>query len=255
MYLWKYWRESRILFGISLLAIAVLTIAILRERLVMGGHPDGNVQFSGVWAVFLGIQIIPLCFIAWIFGSFGVGRDLGEHSGSFIFSRPQNRAWFIWRDWGFGLLQLLVIVICLNLAGWLQIHRVLAFMSDSTRDFVLSQNGYASIKMCTLIATLAAFLLAALVFSLTYFSTILIKNARGLFISAGVFLGYMVLSMVVKHYWPSVELPSLLLQPFTNTHQLGDGTVGHLGIAMAIRAVLVLLFPIAAQFVLERADI
>ena len=251
MYLWKYWRESRILFGISLLAIVILTIAILREHLGGSGH-SGNAQLFQVWSVFLVLQILPLCFVAWIFGSFGVGRDLGERSGSFIFSRPQNRAWFIWRDWGFGMAQLLIITICFNLAGWLQVHRVLVAMDGSSREIILSHSGPAS--TLTAVAALSAFLLAALVFSLTYFSTILIKNARGLFLSAGVFLGYLVLCMVVKHYW-QVELPSLLLQPFAHANPMSGGIADHLSMAVTIRAILVLIFPFAAQFTLDRADI
>ena len=30
MYLWKYWRESRIVFGISMLGIAVLALLVFR---------------------------------------------------------------------------------------------------------------------------------------------------------------------------------------------------------------------------------
>ena len=254
MYLWKYWRESRILFGVSLLAIAILMIAILREHPIIGSHANA-VQLSGVWTVFLGIQILPLCFVAWIFGSFGVGRDIGERSGSFIFSRPGNRAWFLWRDWGFGLSQVLVIAIFLNLAGLVQMYRILVAMGDPYRNIVFSQNGAVSLTTFAGVACLAAFLLAALVFSLTYFSTILIKNARGVFVSAGVLLGYLVLGMVVRHHWPSVELPSLLLQPFENTRHMGDTIADHLGLAVTIRAAIVLLFPFAAQAVLKKIDI
>ncbi len=262
MYLWKYWRESRILFGVSLLAIALLVVAILREDLGRVGH-SGSVQLTQVWMVFLAVQSLPLCFVAWIFGSFGVGRDLGERSGSFIFSRPRNRAWFLWSDWGFGLLQVLVIVICLNLAGWLQIHRVFIAMGSPLQNLTLSQNGhpvqdiipvqnsYVNLKTYAGLACLAAFLLAALVFSLTYFSTILVKSARGVFVSAGIVLGYIVLGVVVKHYWPSTELPRLLLQPFTHANGIAD----HLGFSMAIRAAIVAIFPVAAQFVLQKIDV
>ncbi len=256
MYLWKYWRESRNLFAGSLLAVAVLMVAILHEHLGGANHHNPDIaQLWNIWSVFLSLQILPLCFTAWIFGGFGVGHDLGERSGSFVFSRPRSRAWFMWRDWSFGLSQILFIAICLNLAGWLQVHRVLVAVGDPGRNFALSQSGALSIAPFAGLTCTAAFLLAALVFSLTYFSTILIKNARGIFVSAGVVLGYHVLGAVVQHYWPSVELPSLLLQAFVSSNHTVHSLANHLGLDIAIRAGIVLFFPFAAQFVLERTDI
>lgn len=252
MYLWKYWRESRILFGVSLLVIAGLLVAVLRERFGMNGIPSepSMSQLATFWVVFLNLQSFPLCFVAWMFGSFGVGRDLGEHSGSFIFSRPRKRAQFVWQDWGFGLLQVLVIDICLNLVIWLQFHRVL-----SRGSIAWNHQGIGiPISLFWGRTCIAAILLTALVFSLTYFSTIVLKNARGVFLSAGALIGYLVLGMVIRHYWPGVELPGLLLRMVSFTNHTAV-VVDHLGVSIAIRAGIVLLFPIAAQFVLERADI
>lgn len=252
MYLWKYWRESRILFGVSLLVIGGLFVAVLRERFETNGipaEPSVN-QIAALWMVFLNLQIFPLCFVAWMFGSFGIGRDMGEHSGSFIFSRPRKRAQFMWQDWSFGLLQVLMIDICLNLVIWLQFHRALGAGSIALGH---QDIGVPVSQFCGM-TCIAAILLTALVFSLTYFSTIVLKSARGVFLSAGVLLGYIVLGMVIRHYWPGLELPSLLLQIFSFFHH--TPTIGgHLGLQIAIRTMIVLLFPIAAQFMLERADI
>jgi hypothetical protein len=128
-------------------------------------------------------------------------------------------------------------------------------MVDPNRNEILSRISAGSVTTYAGITCLAAFLLVALVFSITYFSTILIKNARGLFISAGVFLGYLVLGMVVKHHWPGTELPSLLLQPFATGPHPVDALLPHFGLQITIRAVIVLFFPFAAQWVLDRVDI
>lgn len=253
MYLWKYWRETRIVFGASLLAIAVLFVLILREHLVIDNRrPD---QLFMVLPLSLYLQAIPISFLGWLLGSFGVGRDLGERSGSYLFSRPKSRARFVWMDWGFGISQLLVIVVAINLALWFQIHRVLAAAGEpSNIDFVfLGKAMPLGLIFC--LTCCAAFLLAGLIFSLTYFSTVLIKSSKGAMLAAGCLLGYLILGAMVKHYWPGFELPGLLLREFQFSHHTFAGFADHLGLSMAIRAVIILLFPFAAQFVLEKADI
>jgi hypothetical protein len=101
----------------------------------------------------------------------------------------------------------------------------------------------------------AAFLLAGLVFSLTYFSTVLVKHAKGLIYGAGVLVGYIFLEQVVPHYWPGIHLPTLVLQAFIQSHRNVTGISNHLGVSVAIRAAIILLFPFATQFVLQETDI
>jgi hypothetical protein len=101
----------------------------------------------------------------------------------------------------------------------------------------------------------AAILLAGLVFSLTYFSTVLMKHAKGVIYSAGVVVGYIFLEQVVPHYWPGIHLPTLVLQEFIQSHLNVTGISNHLGVSVTIRAAIILLFPFATQFVLQKTDI
>jgi hypothetical protein len=255
MYLWKYWRETRILFGACLLGIAILFALILREHVIVA---SGNVQMDHLTIVLitgLVIQILPVSLVGWLMGSYGVGRDLGEKSGSYLFTRPGSRASFVWRDWGFGAAQLLTIIVLINLVLAFQIYSVLLATGDSFHGTVML--GGTSVPLIVPIGlnAIATFLLAALVFSITYFSTVLLRHSRGLLLGAGVLIGYLILQGIAKHYWPGVHLPNLFVLPFAPGGRMSTGLADHLGLSLAIRAAIVLLFPFAAQLVLEKADL
>ena len=57
------------------------------------------------------------------------------------------------------------------------------------------------------------------------------------------------------HYWPGIHLPKLVLQEFSISNLGVTGIANHLGVSVAIRAAIILLFPFAAQFVLQKMDI
>src|ERR1700744_1879595 len=138
MYLWKYWRDTRILFGAAVLIIAALFVEILREQV---GRPVDVLQLANALPVFLLLQSIPLGFLGWFFGSFGIGRDLGERSGSFICSRPVNRSYFVWCDWAFGLVQLFIVVALANVVLWVQIYRLLLNVGDPLLGLISFSDG------------------------------------------------------------------------------------------------------------------
>jgi hypothetical protein len=255
MYLWKYWRETRIAFCVSLACIAILFVMVLREPAFTanGGPPFSHL--AGIFPVTLIIQAFPVAFIAWVLGSYGVGRDLGEKSGSYLFTRPATRTSFVWSDWGYGSLQLLTIVVLLNIVIGLQIYRVVLAVGDPLHGKLLLASGPVSLAVLVALNCVAAFLLATLIFGLSYFSTVLVKNSKGVMLAAGIVLGYFVLGAVLHHYWPSINFPSPIPPEFSESPSNLPQLTDHLGISLAIRAAVVLLFPFAAQLVLEKTDI
>lgn len=254
MYLWKYWRETRTILAVILLMIAGLFVLILREHFSFDSRPSFNAPWMA-FAVLLYIQAVPISFFGWLYGSAGVGRDLGDKSGSYLFSRPRSRAYFVWCDWGFGMAQLLLIVVLINLTIWFQIHRLFVAAGVPFQGHVDFSDETVSLTSIACMTCVAAFLLTGLVFSLTHFSTVLMKHARGIMLAAGCLMGYIILRAVVHHYWPTVELPSPLLQLFAVSRGHVTGLTDHLGVSMAVRAGIILLFPLAAQFVLQKTDI
>jgi hypothetical protein len=255
MYLWKYWRESRIAFCVSVACIVILFAMVLGEPTLStnGGPPFA--MLTGIFAIALLIQAFPLAFVAWLFGSYGVGRDLGEKSGAYLFTRPATRRSFVWRDWSYGAAQLLIIVVLLNAVVGLQIYRILLAGGDPLHGKLLLASGPVSLVALVALNCVAAFLLAALVFGLSYFSTVLVKHGKGVMLAVGIMLGYFILGAVVNHYWPSITFPSPILTEFGPSDAGQPQLADHLGAFVALRAAVALLFPFAAQLVLEKSDL
>ncbi len=255
MYLWKYWRETRIAFCVSLVGVALLLLMVLKERAIMvSGGPPSIDQLPKVLVVLLIVQSIPLGFLGWVLGSFGVGRDLGDGSGSFVFTRPGSRASFVWRDWAFGMAELLTITVLLNLVIGVQLYKLFAAGGAASQSGALLTSPAVSPVLSVSLTCFTSFLLTALIFSVTYFSTILLKSSKGVMLGAGALLGYVILRSVVAHYWPSVQLPGLL-PDLPLLAQTVSGIPGGLWLSMALRTAVVVLFPFAAQLVLEKADL
>jgi hypothetical protein len=253
MYLWKCWRDTRVVLAASLLCIGALFVFVLRQNLVLDRGPFE--YLPNIFPVLLGVQAFPLSFVAWLLGFFGVGRDLGERSGSYLFTRPRSRAYFVWCDWGVGMAVLLPIVAFLALLFGALLRRIIVALGDPLHGSVMIAGSPVTLTFIVWLNFVAAFLLAALVFSLTYFSTVLVKHAKGLIYGAGVLVGYIFLEQVVPHYWPGIHLPTLVLQAFIQSHRNVTGISNHVGVSVAIRAAIILLFPFATQFVLQKTDI
>jgi len=117
MYLWKYWRESRIALAVGMVLVGLLLLGVCVHHVGPPLHGRFREQLNPdqIYLVVTSFLTLPLGFLALGFGSFGVGRDLGEGSGSFVLSRPRARASFVWSDWGFGMAQLLLIILAANL--------------------------------------------------------------------------------------------------------------------------------------------
>jgi hypothetical protein len=249
MYLWKYWRESRLVFGISMGCVAVLAYLVFKGVWHIQHDPPrhfselGPQQLAQFGFVIAYAQAPVFAFLAWLMGSHGVGRDLGEGSGSFLFTRPERRSGFLWRDWCFGLAFLLPAMVMANLLIGYMIHRLmLASVSLSGGHAMLSDG--SSIALIGLMGRdlIAVMLFTGLIFGVTYFSTIVVKHARGVMLGAGILVGYLALGAIVHHYWPDVTLPSLVMLHFGTSE-------------IAARAAVMLLFPLAAQQILERSEL
>jgi hypothetical protein len=254
MYLWKCWRDTRIVLVASLVCLGVLFLTIVNKDIVIDHHAPFE-RFSTVLPFALTVQAFPVSFVAWLLGSFGLGRDLGDRSGSYIFTRPRSRAYFVWCDWGVGMALLLPIVALLNLVFGFILHRLIVALGDPLQGSVVIAGRPVTLAFIVWLNFSASFLLAGLVYSLTYFSTVLVKHAKGLIYAAGVLVGYMFLEQIVPHYWAGIHLPNLVLQEFIQSNRLVTGVSEHLGVSVLIRAAIILLFPCAAQYVLLKTDL
>jgi hypothetical protein len=262
MYMWKYWRDTRLVFGISLFVIALVFVQFLRLNHVGGSlasYPRAAIAQLVDLPSLPFFEAAPIAILGWIMGSFGVGCTLGERGGSYLFSRPRGRGYFVWRDWGFGMAQLLLLILMLNLVFGFQIHHWIVSAGDRFHGSLMLLGRPVTLSTFVCVNIVAEFLFAGFVFGLTYLSTIVVKSTRGIILGACILLGHVALDMAVGSWWPSIHLPSLLFAvdlQFTN-HLPPEAGLSNISIAVsaAMRIVILLAFPIAAQNLLQKRDI
>lgn len=253
MYLWKYWRESRIAFALGVLVVVLLTALSFTGNSGDARDPYSYPSFASVLLMF---SAAPLAIFAVAIGSSGTGRNLGEGAGAYLLTRSRRRSWFVWSDWVYGLMLVALLVIFFNLfTSWIMYRSMRR--GGVPLDGILFHGNPAQASLAHLMGlnAISNFLFCGLIFGVVYLATIIAKDARGAIVGAGVLAGYMISGVAVPHYW-HVHLPSLLLRPYLAPagHEV-SGIADHLGVAMVVRTGLMVLFPIAAQMVLERADI
>lgn len=261
MYRWKYWRESRITFGVGMVFVVLLLWSLLHLQVEYPGR--GVVAYSQngvalnpahslppqIYLVVISILTFPLGLLGLCFGSFGVGRDLGNKCGTYLFTRPRSRAFFVWSDWGYGIGQLLLLVLAANAVLAFGYYRIAPGSGP-----ILVGGAPVSMLRIFCLHCVAGLLLAGLVFGLTYFCSVLARG-RGVLLAVGVLLAYLIAKSVVHHYWLGVTLPDISLTEFAQSPHGNIGFADHLGLSIALRSALVVAFPVAAQWLLQSSDI
>ncbi len=264
MYLSKQWRESRIISGIAIFALALLLLLVTKGHVAINsaqgdfhvtqGNQDNPAGFAMAFIPLFYVEAVLVAFWGWLAAGIGAGKNLGDESGSFLFTRPRPRAWFLWNDWGYAMAQIALIVFLSNLMiGSLLARFLVALHSPGSIPFT-PNNTPVPLFIMMLLMSIGVLLFAGLIYGITYLCTILIQRAAGVMLGAGVLVGYEILRGLMHHYF-AVHLPDLILGLFNFDHYSFHGLSDHLGTAIAARAIVMLLFPLAAQVVLERSEI
>jgi hypothetical protein len=261
MYLSKQWRESRYITGLAVLGLLLLLLLVMKGHFMIGiaGDPSSvrshHENFSELFVPIFYLEAALVAFWGWLAAGIGIGKNLGEESGSFLFTRPRRRSWFLWNDWGFAMAQIAIIVILSNLMFGTLIRRIGMAQMQATGGIQFTPDSSpVSLVSLMILISVGVLLFSGLVYSVTYFSTIVLKRAMGVVLGVGILIGYVVLSALLHHYY-SIHLPSLIPGLFDFENHRLTGLVGHLGISIIARAAVMMAFPIAAQVILDRSEI
>lgn len=118
MYLWKYWRDTRLRFIFILISVVVVWVLYVLVQMRRAGHPLAAALYwqditATLWTFF------PCCLLGMGFAIAGPGEEFAQGTSDFLFTRPRSRQYFIWASWTAGAVQILVIVSVYVLAAFL----------------------------------------------------------------------------------------------------------------------------------------
>jgi ABC-type transport system involved in multi-copper enzyme maturation permease subunit len=239
MYLLKCWRDTRSRFIFFLIVIAAVGVF----STIIDGPTD--VQTRGVvhlWsdvADVLGVYCSILALLAALsLAAPSIGQEFKEQTLGFLLTRPRRRRYWIWTCWVVGACELGLVIFIAVVATF----GTVSFVSGRVYTWRL------------LVATLPIFIGTVAVYSLTYLLTVLTRSSeQGINYGMGILVADLVLP-IVGRYWhihlSSVGSFILAGCEWTTSHNLAF-PFGKL----IIYAVVALAFPLAAQLVLERAEV
>ena len=256
MYLWRCWINSRPVLAIYLLIIALISWGVLRHGAYYLSY-SSEIEVSVFYFLVGNFTLLGLA--AWILGSLGIGRDIADGSGAFLLTRPQSRRAFVWTDSLVAIGELIILILISMGAFLLSVHMKLIRFS-APPPFWLKLHPNAAGPNLTLwgipLFAVCMLLFAALVYSITYLLTVLIRRTgMAIFISAAFLLIYSMLDPRVQswHRPYNVLLPNLMLNPFNHTGS--PLLIPHLGLSIFLRVCVIMALLLAAQLVVERIDI
>ena len=225
MYLWKCWRETRfftIVFLIIAAAVMPATAALSVGTHFMEEFGRPAFEFS-LGSILLGMAL-------WL-GVIAALHGFDDKTVHFLFTKPRSRASFVWIGWAVGCVELLVVGLVNLFAGWLTLSR---YTSHAVISEIFDSQDFASLMVITFLS-----------YSITYAFTAVLRNGvNGLGASLGSGIAYDVLALAARLRW-NLHLPF----PAERMESLPPG------ISNLLWMVVALCFVLAAQLVVERAEV
>lgn len=260
MYLSKQWRESRILSVLAVLGLVLLLALVVKGAVAIDTVDFGKVRnnhgkFGDAFIPLFYVEAVLIGFWGWLIAGIGVGKNLGEDSGSFLLTRPHSRAWFLWSDWGYAMAQIAAIIVLANLMIGLLVAHILHLMHLPAAIEFPEPGRSISVFAFMVILSVGVLLFAGLIYGLTYFSTIVLKRSIGVMLGAGILVAYLIISGLVHYYYPTIHLPNLIIPIFQWEPLKLPFASNNLALKMVARAAVMMAFPVAAQFILDRSEI
>jgi len=241
VYLWKCWRDSRLLF-LTVLGAVLATGALFAYVAFdpFGWIAAKTVDQRALWQftaeAFYGTALGVVPAAGLLLGALGVGTEFERRTADFLLTHPRPRRWFLWTSWGLGAAQMALLVVVCSLV------RFAAPASSRFRAGTLEN---------LLVSMVALWTLAMVYFSLTYLATTLTRNSRnGTGLALGVFTAYAIAFLTLRNFY-DIHIPfieELFRLTFRSTAGSSFNVVaGWLAVSLAMT--------VAAQFVFDRAEV
>jgi len=251
MYAWKCWRETRARFFVFLILAVAGVVFMDAAALSTDRHVAVNTaQASGgqsaardfMIPITLGIVYALASTCACLLGASAAGGEIDAGTADFLWTRPRRRSAMNWTHWSVCVAEIAAVI----------------FIPTMLQMAVLTGAGIA--KTWSLAAATPVFVFAALpILGVTTLMTALRRSANGgLIFGLGIVLGYSGVSSFLQRFW-DISLPDISSAMVGWLSGVGMARPESQVIfpwAAAIRIlVLAVAFPLAAQYVLKKAEV
>ncbi len=246
MFIWKCWYDTRKYFFVFLGALLLVPALTLFSQLwftqdgqsswVQPASAGVAQEISQTTTMIFLVQGIYLGIFAGLsLGATGIGQEFKNGTLEHLLTRPRSRRYFIWTGWAVGVTELFVMFTLATLAASGSLFLTVGTVS----------------KWHVLMMSPMLLIPAAVSYGLAYLLSILLRGsihtgAAGV----GVLILYGLLGVALDYYW-QIELPSwsdLFYGMVTDTWEFP-------ALSVAGWTLVALAFPLAAQWVFERAEI
>jgi ABC-type transport system involved in multi-copper enzyme maturation permease subunit len=269
MYLWKCWRDTRLSFLIYLTISVAATVLWLfgtssRARpIAIEAWPTENLWFLFV----IGAMVFGAIFAGAIgitLGSRNIGTDLATGSAEFLLTRPRSRRYLVWASWGVGIAEILALIGITALVAlaalyfqggsvWRDISVVASAMPQDRSSAMRSDLPrllLAAVRVPLLVASIV--LTTAVLYGLTYLLTVLTRSGqRAIAYSLAIVLVYSMVGSASTR-WMGISLPTLAFY-LVDSHAQQPWHFSPT-VQLALWSICAIAFPLAAQFMLDKAE-
>ena len=242
MYFWKCWRDTRSRFIICLITVSLMCVTIT-AMLAKQGNAVNSVtgRQVGAGAMQAALSLVMI-MAALTLGVQPMGQEFKEQTLGFLLTRPRRRRYWVWRCWSVGVGEILGVVT-LGMVGSFAGLSYLVGHVYPWRWFATS---------------LFLVVGAVAVYSLTYFLTVLSRSGElGVTGAVIFFIIDSMLLPVAFVYWHVHT--SFLFSVLGMMTAGGEWSTSHrmtfpLGNLVAW-AFIALVFPLAAQLLMDRVEV
>jgi ABC-type transport system involved in multi-copper enzyme maturation permease subunit len=258
MYAWKCWRESRarFIFLLIMFTVTALLFTLMQGLEVRNGwwYFDRSEYTRNPWqtsqVVFSMILSVLWCsgFLSAVFlGATASGSEIEPGTIEYLWTRPQTRASVTWTHWGVCVAEMVIVAV-------VPIYLAAALLGTLTRAW----NTPGPYILGLLIAPWLMVIVGLPLLGLTTLMTALRRSASGgLIYTSGLVIAYAILRQIIivpLHLNPPTLFAGPLVWLVSNNQFPYDP--GAFPWESLWRAVfLAAAFPLAAQYVLKRAEV
>ena len=258
MYAWKCWRESRARF-IFLLIMFTMTALLFtlqpglgerngwwyfdRSEYIRNPSPTAHVVFSMILSVLWCSGFLSAVFL----GATASGSEIEPGTIEYLWTRPRTRASVTWTHWGVCVAEIVIVAV------------VPIYLSGALLGILTGQwNSSGPVISTLLIAPWLMVIVGLPVLGLTTLMTALRRSASGgLIYTSGVVIANAILRQIIivpLHLNP----PTLFAGPLVwlmNNNQFGATPIAFPWGSLWRAVFLAAAFPLAAQYLLKRAEV